>query len=245
MCDEDKNRIKNLRLLQQKNKLLATGDATQQISDDQLIDISTAKPTRYSNGETNSNNNDKNNHDLNSSTDYDEDDDDETTPFAKTNRNIQTVRVNQPRALLNSSSTAANAQENNEPSRSVDSSEEEEQQQKQLDTINSSNFTLDNINGNFHNIIYQRTVQTSSNETNNFPSNTSAATTTAAMNSSAQLRYKSEKDQKLAEKLTQIKQNMLKHEQHKRLISQLKPFLIGGSILLGGFIIYQLYKKIF
>lgn len=60
-------------------------------------------------------------------------------------------------------------------------------------------------------------------------------------------RFVSEKEERIAEKVKQIKLNMIKHEQRKKLMSQLKPYLVAGSILLLGVLAYflsQFYSQL-
>lgn len=152
--------------------------------------------------------------------------DDDTTPFVKSARNCQTVRVNQTRQPLDAAQLNQHENSNELTENKTHSHENNLPQTSNLSDINNGNFQTNNI--------YQRNVQSESNE-NNFQSSNTAPRT----------RCLSDKEKRIAEQVNKMKQNLIKHEQHKKLMTQLKPLLIGGSILLGGFILFQLYKKIF
>ena len=55
----------------------------------------------------------------------------------------------------------------------------------------------------------------------------------------------SEKEKRISEMVSSMKQKQVKHEQKKKFYDDLKPLLIGGGIFLGGIIIHQLYKSFF
>jgi hypothetical protein len=55
----------------------------------------------------------------------------------------------------------------------------------------------------------------------------------------------SARDQRIAEKIKEIKKKQIEHEKNKELMSQLRPFLIGGGLLIGGFLVFEICKKNF
>jgi hypothetical protein len=55
----------------------------------------------------------------------------------------------------------------------------------------------------------------------------------------------SEKEKRISEMVSSMKQKQVKHEQKKKFYDDLKPLLIGGGIFLGGIIVHQLYKSFF
>lgn len=236
--EKHKKKIKNLRLLQQQNKPSTSSDANDDEQYKSLFNsevIATAKPNKSVNSYING---DSKIQQLSSSENEEEDEDNTNIPFAKSSRNIQTVRVNQPRTPLFESNAQKQQQQqkNNNESEMIDNKKiGESTDTTNIPSKNSSN-TLNNITGNFEitnnttkNNIKQRNVQSTSTENLN----------------SSRTRILSDRDKRINEQVTRIKEKLIKHEQHKKIMSQLKPFLIGGSILLGSFLILQLYKKIF
>jgi hypothetical protein len=236
--EQRKNKIKNLRQLQLKNKL-------DQDEDEESVNcaIATARPraSEFTNEEVKQS--------LSSSesnVDENDNDDDESTPFAKSSRDIQTVRVNQPRTPLIVKPEEKNAQ--------IIDSHNEILKTSEIKLITSENNTiyepaaqssshqiLDNKSSNSGNFqsnsnIYQRNVPSTSTESFTNPS---------SVTSQPRNRCLSDKEKRIDEKVKLIKQKMIVHEQRQKLMRQLKPFLIGGSILFGSFLLFQLYRKIF
>lgn len=55
----------------------------------------------------------------------------------------------------------------------------------------------------------------------------------------------SEREKKVSDLVNSIKQKQKQHEKKKQFYSDLKPYIIGGGLLLGGAILFQFYKNFF
>lgn len=80
--------------------------------------------------------------------------------------------------------------------------------------------------------IYQRKVSQSNDENPN-------------LSTSGQTKKLSAKDQRIAEKIKEIKQKQKSQESSQKLMEQFKPLFIGGGLLIGGFLIFEICKKNF
>lgn len=85
--------------------------------------------------------------------------------------------------------------------------------------------------------MYQRNVESSSNTTN--------LTSPSGSGSKKKAGSLSEKDKRIAEKVKEIKDKQQKQEQYQKLMQQVKPILIGGGLLIGGILIFEVCKKNF
>lgn len=201
---QSRNRIKNLRSLQEKNRL--NSDATD-ISNSQSNGYETVKPNDLRLNLDFLKDDNKiigvNEKDLDEETEKSDtgDDDDDDTPFA-TNRDIQTVKVNEPRKPLEQTL--------------------KEQNDKKIETNDPTE------NGH----IYQRKVSQSNQKTN-----------LTSPTESAQTKKLSDKEKRIAEKVKEMKKKQQNHEENKQLMKQVKPFIIGGGIILGGLLIFEICKK--
>lgn len=209
------NRIKELRSMQQKNRLISRdNDAEAESSNgfetakpgdlrlnlDFLKDDKPNKKNKYEPVDVNDD----------SDTDYENDE----TPFAAS-RNIQTVKVNEPRKPL-----AQTLEEQAKSSGATTSREAKE-------------FPPENGH------IYQRNVVVDSESSNtNLTSPIGSGSKKKAVNMS-------EKEKRIAEKVKEIKDKQQKHEQYQKLMQQVRPILIGGGLLIGGFLIFEVCKKNF
>ena len=240
---ESQNRIKNLRSIQTQNRQTREEEAEAPCEITSSTGFETAKPIDKNDLKLNldflnkkqkvSPSNLLNKEENDSEDDDDEDDDDENL-FA-TNRNIQTVKINEPRKPLNQKEIELSIPPELE---STDESELSNVNNAQLKPENITNAApaaqLTNIgNSNFEsNNIYQRKVQSSSTETN-LPSSTATVPSKTL----------SEKEKRIAEQVKLMKQKQISHEHKQKFMKQIKPFLIGGGVLLGGFLIFELCKK--
>jgi hypothetical protein len=212
----DSNRIKNLRKLQLQNKqteaknellnLMSNINENPKLIDNEIPETAKNRPTI-----------DKkdlklNIENLSSNTDSDKE---EEENLFLSDRNVQTVKVNQTRKSM---------QEKHEEIARIQLSAKTAQE-------NSSILT------NRH----------STNETKKTQSsNLTASESLTSQSDKAKVpKILSDKDKRLAEKVASIRQNMAKHERYKKVMKDLRPFIIGGSLLIGSLVLYQLYKKFF
>ncbi len=77
------------------------------------------------------------------------------------------------------------------------------------------------------------------------PTSTNKQTPNPNLSQTTEGKTLSARDQRIAEKIKEIKKKQIEHEQSKELMSQLKPFLIGGGLLIGGLLIFEICKKNF
>ena len=238
---ESQNRIKNLRTIQTQNRQTREDvDAPCEITSS--TGFETAKPIDkndlklnldFLNKKQKVSPSNLSNKEENDSEDDDDDDDDENL-FA-TNRNIQTVKINEPRKPLDQKEIELTI-----------SPKLELTDESKLSNVNNAQLKQENItkaapaaplanigNSNFEsNNIYQRKVQSSSTEPN-LPSSSATGLSKAL----------SEKEKRIAEQVKLMKQKQISHEHKQQFMKQIKPLLIGGGVLLGGFLIFELCKK--
>lgn len=151
-------------------------------------------------------------------TSNDEDNDEESEEEVAFVRDVQTVKLNEHRKPLIEQSLPA-----------IDPDETTKSSETQPLTKNESNG-----NSNFvENNIFQRKVNESSNEINK---DNSSSTRTKSM---------SERERRIAEQVKLMKQRQMSHEKRKALINQFKPVLICGGFVVGGYLIFQIYKNLF
>jgi hypothetical protein len=160
----------------------------------------------------------------------DEDDDfEDENPFLQ-NRDIQTVKVNESRKPLTESLIESKIL----PLNTLVQENSEDILQNEEIALVTSNANPNDIIGNSNfdtNTLYQRKVSSSTNEPNNLHSQSN--------------KLLSEKEKRIAEQVKQMKQKQIEHEKHKQFVNQIKPFLIGGGLLLGGFLVFEICKKNF
>lgn len=209
------NRIKELRSMQQKNRLISRDDDTEAESSngfetakpgdlrlnlDFLKDDKPNKKNKYEPVDVNDD----------SDTDYENDE----TPFA-TSRDIQTVKVNEPRKPLTQTL----------------------EEQAKSSGATTSREAKESPTENGH--IYQRNVVVDSESSNtNLTSPIDSGSKKKVVNIS-------EKEKRIAEKVKEIKEKQQKHEQYQKLMQQVRPVLIGGGLLIGGLLIFEICKKNF
>lgn len=52
----------------------------------------------------------------------------------------------------------------------------------------------------------------------------------------------SEKNQRISDKVKSMREKQIKHEKRSKLMSDLKPYIYGGAILLSGIVVHQIYR---
>jgi hypothetical protein len=55
----------------------------------------------------------------------------------------------------------------------------------------------------------------------------------------------SEREKRIAEKVKEIKEKQQKLEQSQKFMQQIRPLIIGGGLLLGGLLIFEICRKNF
>ena len=84
------------------------------------------------------------------------------------------------------------------------------------------------------------------NSTNtNMNTNVYNTNKTDQSNATQRQRAQSDKEKRIAELVSSIKERQKQHEVGRKIFDDIKPVLIGGTIFIGGIILHQLYKVLF
>lgn len=170
---KEKAHVKNLRELQLKNRDIEIEDIN--------VELKTAINKKETLEESNK-----------SDSEIEDEAEDDESPFASNRRDVETVKVNQPRKPVEALIIEHNV---------------ELHKRHPIQPINQ----------------VQETPAIESPRTKNI----------------------SEKEQRISNLVTTMRDKQIKHEKEKKFMAELKPLIFGGAVLFGGLIIHQIYKNFF